>query len=68
VLPDGREGAIALDDRYRESTESCASLLRDLKRRDMEIPNRISIFAAEEILIHNIRKYLPPNLISTHSN
>ena len=32
VLPDGRKEVIALEDGYRESTESWASVLRDLKR------------------------------------
>jgi len=38
VLPDGRKEVIALEDGYRESTESWASLLRDLKRRGMAMP------------------------------
>jgi putative transposase len=38
VLPDGREEIIALEDGYRESTESWASALRDLKRRGMPAP------------------------------
>ena len=38
VLPDGRKEVIALEDGYRESTESWASLLRDLKRRGMSAP------------------------------
>ena len=38
VLPDGRKEVIALEDGYRESTESWASLLRDLKRRGMTAP------------------------------
>ena len=38
VLPDGRKEVIALEDGYRESTESWASLLRDLKRRGMTTP------------------------------
>ncbi len=38
VLPDGRKEVIALEDGYRESTESWASVLRDLKRRGMEAP------------------------------
>jgi putative transposase len=38
VLPDGRKEVIAIEDGYRESTESWASLLRDLKRRDMPAP------------------------------
>jgi transposase-like protein len=38
VLPDGRKEVIALEDGYRESTESWASVLRDLKRRDMAAP------------------------------
>jgi putative transposase len=35
VLPDGRKEVIALEDGYRESTESWGSVLRDLKRRGM---------------------------------
>ncbi|MEA3375450.1 MAG: transposase [Chloroflexota bacterium] len=35
VLPDGRKEVIALEDGYRESTESWASVLRDLKRRGL---------------------------------
>ena len=38
VLPDGRKEVVALEDGYRESTESWASLLRDLKRRGMPAP------------------------------
>lgn len=38
VLPDGRKEIIALEDGYRESTESWASVLRDLKRRGMGAP------------------------------
>jgi putative transposase len=38
VLPDGRKEVIAIEDGYRESTESWASLLRDLKRRGMPAP------------------------------
>jgi putative transposase len=38
VLPDGRKEVIALEDGYRESTESWASVLRDLKRRGMGAP------------------------------
>jgi putative transposase len=38
VLPDGRKEVIALEDGYRESTESWASVLRDLKRRGMAAP------------------------------
>jgi transposase-like protein len=38
VLPDGRKEVIALEDGYRESTESWASVLRDLKRRGMSAP------------------------------
>jgi len=38
VLPDGRKELIALEDGYRESTESWASVLRDLKRRGMVAP------------------------------
>jgi len=36
--PDGTKETIAVQDGYRESTESWASLLRDLKRRGMQPP------------------------------
>jgi putative transposase len=38
VRPDGRKEVIVLEDGYRESTESWASVLRDLKRRGMPAP------------------------------
>jgi transposase-like protein len=38
VLPDGTKEVIALEDGYRESTESWLSLLRDLQRRGMTAP------------------------------
>jgi transposase-like protein len=38
VLPDGGKEVIALEDGYRESTESWGSVLRDLKRRGMASP------------------------------
>jgi putative transposase len=38
VRPDGVKEVIALEDGYRESTESWAALLRDLKRRGMAAP------------------------------
>jgi putative transposase len=38
VLPDGRKEVITIEDGYRESKESWASLLRDLKRRGMPAP------------------------------
>lgn len=38
VLPDGRKEVIAFEDGYRESTESWASVLRDLRRRGMTPP------------------------------
>ena len=38
VLPDGRKEVIALEDGYRESTESWSSVLRDLKRRGLAAP------------------------------
>jgi transposase-like protein len=38
VLPDGRKEVIAIEDGYRESKESWASLLRDLKRRGVPAP------------------------------
>jgi putative transposase len=36
--PDGNKEVIAIEDGYRESTESWATLLRDLKRRGMQPP------------------------------
>lgn len=36
--PDGTKELVALDDGYRESTESWAMVLRDLKRRGMRAP------------------------------
>jgi putative transposase len=38
VLPDGSKEVIALEDGYRESTESWLSLLRDLEQRGMPAP------------------------------
>jgi len=38
VLPDGSKEVVALEDGYRESTESWKTLLRDLKRRGMLAP------------------------------
>ena len=38
VLPDGQKEMIAIQDGYRESKESWASLLRDVKRRGMLAP------------------------------
>jgi transposase-like protein len=38
VRPDGTKELIAVEDGYRESTESWAGLLRDLKRRGMRAP------------------------------
>lgn len=38
VLPDGNKEVVALEDGYRESTESWKTLLRDLKRRGMAAP------------------------------
>jgi transposase-like protein len=38
VLPDGQKELIALEDGYRESKESWAALLRDLKDRGMRAP------------------------------
>jgi putative transposase len=38
VTPDGRKEVIALEDGYRESTESWLTLLRELKRRGMPAP------------------------------
>jgi putative transposase len=38
ALPDGTKEVIALQDGYRESTDSWLSLLRDLKRRGMPAP------------------------------
>jgi putative transposase len=36
--PDGQKEVIAIEDGYRESTESWSTLLRDLKRRGMQAP------------------------------
>ena len=38
VLPDGTKEVVALEDGYRESTESWRTLLRDVKRRGMPAP------------------------------
>ena len=38
VRPDGTKELVAIEDGYRESTESWAMLLRDLKRRGMRAP------------------------------
>jgi len=38
VRPDGTKELIAIEDGYRESTESWAALLRSLKRRGMRVP------------------------------
>lgn len=38
VLPDGSKEVVALEDGYRESTESWKTLLRDLKRRGLPAP------------------------------
>jgi transposase-like protein len=38
VLPDGTKEVVALEDGYRESTESWKTLLRDLKRRGLAPP------------------------------
>lgn len=38
VRPDGAKEVIAIEDGYRESTESWAAVLRDLKRRGMQAP------------------------------
>jgi transposase-like protein len=38
VLPDGTKEVVALEDGYRESTESWKTILRDLKRRGMPEP------------------------------
>lgn len=38
VRPDGVKEVIALEDGYRESTESWATLLRDLKQRGLQAP------------------------------
>ena len=38
VLPGGRKEVIAIEDGYRESTESWTTMLRDLKRRGMSAP------------------------------
>ena len=36
--PDGTKELVALEDGYRESTDSWATVLRDLKRRGMRAP------------------------------
>ncbi len=36
--PDGRGEVVALEDGYRQSKESSASVLRDLKRRGLAVP------------------------------
>ena len=41
ALPDGTKEVIALEDGYRESTESWASLLRDLKQRGLPPPQLV---------------------------
>jgi transposase-like protein len=38
VKPDGRKEVVALEDGYRESTESWLSVLRNLKRRGLQAP------------------------------
>ena len=38
VRPDGTKELIAIEDGYRESTESWAALLRGLKRQGMRAP------------------------------
>lgn len=38
VRPDGTKELVAIDDGYRESTDSWADLLRDLKDRSLELP------------------------------
>jgi putative transposase len=38
VTPDGRKELLALEDGYRESTESWQAVLRDLKRRGLQAP------------------------------
>jgi putative transposase len=38
ALPDGRKEVIAIEDGYRESTESWKTVLRDLKARGMKAP------------------------------
>jgi transposase InsO family protein len=38
VLVDGNKEVIAIEDGYRKSTESWASMLRDLKRRGLRAP------------------------------
>lgn len=38
VRPDGRKELLALEDGYRESTESWQTVLRDLKRRGLKAP------------------------------
>ena len=43
VTPDGDKEVIALEDGYRESTESWATLLRDLKARGLERAPKLAI-------------------------
>ena len=38
VRPDGTKELVAVDDGYRESTDSWATVLRDLKRRGLRAP------------------------------
>ena len=38
VRPDGTKELITVEDGYRESTESCQTVLRDLKPRGLEAP------------------------------
>ena len=38
VTPEGRKELLALEDGYRESTESWQTVLRDLKRRGLPAP------------------------------
>ena len=38
VTPDGRKELLAMEDGYRESTESWLTVLRDLKQRGLKAP------------------------------
>ena len=50
VTPSGSKEVIAIEDGYRESTESWATLLRDLKRRGMPAPKLATADGALGIL------------------
>ncbi len=50
VTLDGAKEVIAIEDGYRESTESWASLLRDLKRRGMPAPAGVAVAVGDGAL------------------